>query len=71
MLTQDRSFDTANVFVYGYDSPRLGQSLHIASYAAYETEKTFGTVVVPMANALALSNRRPDPFPDFTDCVLG
>jgi tetratricopeptide (TPR) repeat protein/pimeloyl-ACP methyl ester carboxylesterase len=166
MLTQDPSFDTANVFVYGYDSPRLGQSLtigelgadlrlilssngifthkriafimhsmgglvvrsflteyareeyvnhvkllyflatptegaqvaavfslasrnpqfrqmasadranklgeeirrwlaqnfDIASYAAYETEKTFATVVVPMANALALSNRRSYPI---------
>ncbi len=29
MLTQDPTFDRVNVFVYGYDSPRLGQSLTI------------------------------------------
>jgi len=27
MLTQDPVFNGKNVFVYGYDSPRLGQSL--------------------------------------------
>jgi pimeloyl-ACP methyl ester carboxylesterase len=40
----------------------LAQNFDIASYAAYETEKTSGTVVVPMANALALSNRPAYPI---------
>jgi pimeloyl-ACP methyl ester carboxylesterase len=41
----------------------LAQKLTIASYCAYETQKTYGVVVVPMPNALALCNRAADPIP--------